>query len=218
MCLGVHCTPNQSYSEACSQDRSLRDEMISADTADFPKWKQQVAAWQDKLKLHAKSALWPKLGCNIRGYHVGERVSAILNMLVAEKLTGIMDRSLWNKQNALQAIQPVILDVSQNPGRKAFTGNNGIAHTLCTSSHLLHLGLGRVLLPVERLLLQGHNAHQLRFPRDTSGRCSMSPRKIRCLAGEGMFLPSLGLLMWCLLLTGSLDQEIGQATHFARAV
>ena len=141
------------------------------------------------------------LKVNIRGLEMTPRIRAILNMVVAAKVSG---KHCVTRASILDAVATTIVDVSQNPARRAFTPKSGVNHTLCTSSRLVHLGLMRTLLPVEAMLMQGHNIDNLKFPG--IGQGGLSNHQIRCLAGEGMYLPSLGMLIWALFLTGAFTE------------
>ena len=90
-----------------------------------------------------------------------------------------------------EAIRNTVVDTSQNPGRRPFSGDDDVLHTMCTGATLAHLGRGRMILPEEMMYLQGHNALRTCFPDD------MSANDIRKLAGEGMALPCVGLCLWC---------------------
>ena len=165
-------------------------------------WCKQIISWRDELGLSRQRKPFDMLNVSICGLEMTPRIRAILNLVVASKIAG---KHCVTKAAILVAISTTIVDVSQNPCRRAFTPKSGVNHTLCTSSRLVHLGLMRVLLPVEAMLMQGHNIHNLKFPG--VGQGALSNHQIRCLAGEGMFLPSLGMLIWALLMTGAFLTE-----------
>lgn len=165
------------------------------------KWKEQIVAWREALNIPRDWRPFDLLNMQIHGCRMTPRVQAILNMVVASKLEGFYTT---DRRTIQKAIQDTIVDISQNPIRRAFTPNHGVQHCLCTSASLIHLGLQRCILPAELMLWQGHNSSKLKYP---AGSEAMSSRQARNLAGEGMFLPSLGVVVWCLLLTGSLGQS-----------
>ena len=169
---------------------------------DGKQWCKQIVSWRDELGLSRKRKPFDMLNVSIRGLEMTPRIRAILNLVVATKIAG---KHCVTKAAILAAISTTIVDVAQNPCRRAFTPKSGVNHTLCTSSRLVHLGLMRVLLPVESLLMQGHSLHNLKLP--AVGQGALSNHQIRSLAGEGMFLPSLGMLVWALLVTGAFMTE-----------
>ena len=125
------------------------------------------------------------------------RVSAILNLTIAER---IHDLKFKSRTAVQQCLQNVIVDVSQNPDRSAFTPCSGVNHTLTTSSQLVHLGQLRTVLPSEYMFFQGHNRCSVKFPDSSVA----SSRTIRTLAGEGMLLPCLGVIVWSLCVNNML--------------
>ena len=122
------------------------------------------------------------------GVNLTPRVRELFNLVTAEKIGGASTMSTKKKKGCLK---DVVIDYSQNPIRRCFTSGEGYLHTLCTSSHLYHMGLDRIILPSEHLWLQGHNPHVIQIPS------SLSPEEVRCLAGEGMALPSLAMSVFC---------------------
>jgi hypothetical protein len=92
------------------------------------------------------------------------------------------------------AMAGVILDISQSHERKTMTNQAGQAPCLTTSSTLYHFGRPGMVLPFEHLLFQGHR-------RTVVIPSCMSQGDIRDLAGEGIALPCLGLILWSLYLT-----------------
>ena len=124
-----------------------------------------------------------------------ERVKAILNLVVADVSSTLRTKSRLTRKNVMKLLQGVVVDISQNPDRRAFTGKNGNLRTLTTSSVLVDLGRSRMLLAKEYLYLQGHS------PLTTSIPEHISEVRLRKLAGEGMALPCIGVVIWCIYLT-----------------
>ena len=89
-----------------------------------------------------------------------------------------------------------LVDLSQSHERRPFSHAN-VAHTLTTGSRLYHFGQDRLCVGREHLLLQGYEA-------DTMIPTSMSDADIKRLAGEGIALPVLGLILWSLFLAKGL--------------
>ena len=161
------------------------------------KWSEQLVAWRDRLQISDAYEPFTKLGLEIHGLRMTPRIHGLLNLVVADRLQVVKAAAesqgeSWRatKKNVRQAIADLVIDVSQNPVRRAFSNNEGVAHALCSGSMLAHLGLGRMILPAELMWLQGHNPQKARFPD------AMTQEQIRALAGEGMALPCLGLCIW----------------------
>ena len=115
--------------------------------------------------------------------------------------TKIVGKGLKTRADILKEVSKTIVDVSQNPCRRNFTPVHGTNHTLCTSSHLCHLGQMRTVLPAEMMLMQGWNSETLVVPD------GMTNKSMRVLAGNGMFLPCLGSVLLALLLAGCLESN-----------
>ena len=170
------------------------------------KWGQQLLLWREQIGVSKTFCPYDQLGIRIRGCNVTRRIRGIFNCVIAAKLKGEVKR---NKKHCLEKLKGVMVDVSQNPVRRAYTPAHGINHTLCTSSFLVHLGHCRTVLPAEHFCFQGHNVSKLRFPREFANGGSISNKQYRQLAGEGMSLPCLGVVIISLLLNGHLTAEIG---------
>ena len=160
----------------------------------MPKWRHQIIQWRDQLGVSDTYLPFTKLGMEIRGMgKLTPRVSAILNMVVAEKVKSSKLRK-ETKAAVKKTIAKTVVDVSQNPSRKTFTNKDGFMRTMTSSSKLVHLGRGSILLPREMLWLQGHNQN-CHMPEH------VSMDQIRKLAGEGMALPCLAVCIWSQFLT-----------------
>lgn len=160
------------------------------------KWKFQVVEWKREIKGGAKMfTQFDDMKLEIKGLRMTERVRAILNMVVAAKTSPFLTAKAMSKQTKLNCIARTIVDISQNPVRRCFTPAHGCNHTLCTSSVLVHLGMKRMVLPCEHFAFQGHGLSRVRFG-------DLSNSKLRTLAGEGMCLPCLGVVLFSLHLLG----------------
>ena len=84
------------------------------------------------------------------------------------------------------ALSTVLVDVSQNPVREAWT-RSGIAKCLHTATQLFGYKRNRLLLPLELMLVQGHTA-SLNIPE------RMTSNDLHDLACMGISLPSLGVI------------------------
>jgi len=179
---------------ACVQVKALAADQLQGRAEGEQKWQQQIATWRQDLKVPLGFRPFDKLRRPIQGISLNARISAILNMVTAEKIGGDKRKS---KDEILSAVSCTVVDVSQNPMRRNYTPSHGTNHTMCTSSVLVHLGKFRTVVPAEMMLWQGHNISRLTYPD------SESNRTWRSLAGEGMALPSIGTVIWCLFLTGT---------------
>lgn len=101
------------------------------------------------------------------------------------------DRAWMRKQ-----LSGVLVDLSQNPVRRCFT-KNGKTPCLTTSSNLYCFKRDSLLLPEEYMMLQGHQ-------RTISIPDAMTGKQVQELAGEGMSLPSLALIVWRMVLVNNL--------------
>lgn len=122
-----------------------------------------------------------------------ERHMAILNCVAlhflggASKAEEVLSRPSA-KAEVVTCLADVVVDVSQNPCRRAFSNKDGNAKCLTTSSILYSFGKDRVLVAFEKMLLQGHSL-ALKIPSQ------MNNRSLQELAGQGISLPTLGLIM-----------------------
>ena len=93
-----------------------------------------------------------------------------------------------------RALQDFYIDVSQSISRKPWTNEFGVTHALCTSAILYSFSMDTVLCGRERMQLHGHNKEL--FVDD-----KLSESTLKDLAGEGMAIPCLAGVLWCLYLT-----------------
>ena len=90
----------------------------------------------------------------------------VANEKVVHKLRdgGKKKKPALTKKLIQKAISGVVVDVSQNPCRRNYTNSEGMAHTLTTSTELVHLERCSAVHPRELMFLQGHNPNETRFP------------------------------------------------------
>lgn len=161
-------------------------------------WRVQITAWRDKLEITPNLNVLEKVGATFAGVRMTHRARNLLEMVANEKAVLLLRQQQAKKSKKVKltkqliqtAISKVVVDISQNPCRHIYTNAKGQAHTMCTSSELVHLGKRRALHPKEMMFLQGHNPQETRFPS------RMALEDIKKLAGEGMSLPCLGLCIW----------------------
>ena len=153
-----------------------------------PAWKVQLTAWRGKLSMPESCKLWSSGSKAV----LTERMKGILDAVAFEKL-GAAGLSM-NFKERRTALSNVFCDVSQNPMFRTFTNSVGITGCLSTSTCLFSFGRDDFVLPIELLYFQGHG-------RSLSIPPHMRQQQIRDLAGEGISLPCLGVIMWAIYLT-----------------
>ena len=127
-----------------------------------------------------------------------ERVNELIEVVAASKLKdlGVLQDALSFSEKQ-KLLEHVYCDVSQNPRFKSCTNSKGITGCLATSTILYSFGKDRIVLPLELSMIQGHR-RGFHYPE------SVSSNQIRDLCGEGMSLPCLGVVIWCMYLTKGL--------------
>ena len=130
-----------------------------------------------------------------RGLSLTNRNKTILDLVAAEKLKGLglqkAQTLTWEQRQSL--LKGVFCDVSQNPKFASYTNDHGVTGCLATPTILYSYGKDRIVLPFEYILFQGHR-RGMQFPTQ------MKSSEIKTLAGEGMFLASLGSVIWAMYL------------------
>ena len=154
----------------------------------------QCAQWREALQVPADFRLWsPEM--QGRGLSLTHRNKEILDLVAIEKLKtlGLKEAECLTWDQRKSFLKGVFCDVSQNPKFSSYTNQNGVTGCLATSTILYSYGKDRAVLPFEYILFQGHR-RGIQFPTD------MRSSEIKALAGEGMFLPSLGSVIWAMYL------------------
>ena len=168
------------------RDRSAENQDPEEEAA----WKSQVRAWRKSLGVGTAVKPLDAMRLQIRGLpNMNDRIRALLNMV-------ILHHGMDGPQDHLSlkaSVKGIIVDVSQNPGRRPFTNKDGLHRTLTTSSLQVHLGKRRIVTPREMMFQQG-------YPTSMIVPEGMSQAALKKLAGEGMALPCLGLCLWCVFL------------------
>ena len=161
------------------------------------KWKQQIDDWRKALGcvgFWADLKPWTSLpGRQYQGISRSPRVMAILDTVAIHVLGGAAAaaRALampTRVQFIEAAMRNTIVDISQNPIRRAFSNSSGEAKCLTTSSTLYSYRRDSLMLPLEKLFVQGHG-------RDTQIPDSMTCNALEELAGMGISLPCLATLL-----------------------
>lgn len=106
-----------------------------------------------------------------------------------------------------ERISDVFIDVSQSHGRSCHTAN-GLNKCLTTSTCLYNFGQDRHITPWECLRFQG-------YPLTLKIPSHISPQHLKDFSGEGMFLPSLSIVLWALYymvdLTGKAVKDLHES-------
>ena len=132
------------------------------------------------------------------GLNRSPRVLDLLDCYVAAELKKQEALLLQNvdceRVDVEDLMQGKFMDVSQSLNRHAHTNANGCNHALTTSSVLYDFTRDCVLSGREMLALHGQ-------PKDFIIPPDVPESVVRELAGEGMSIPSLSSVIWCLYLT-----------------
>lgn len=155
-------------------------------------WESQSAEWKTQLGFPVESRFYTKskhfFGAGLNG--CSKRVFDLVDCVALDTCK----RQKTTLKDAPKALEETLLDFSQNHVRRPFSNREGVARTLTTSSQLFSFGLNRVCAPLEHLLLQG-------YQQDTVIPTSMTPTDVKHMAGEGIALPVLGMVVWSVFLT-----------------
>ena len=131
-----------------------------------------------------------------------DRVLAILDCVALEILGGAHQaHAILRRSNSIAAIEAAladtVVDVSQNPVRRSLSTRAGNARCMVTGSHIYSFRRDAAILPLEKMYLHGHS-------RSISVPGTMSVRELEELAGMGISLPCLGLLIVAMALATGL--------------
>ena len=146
---------------------------------------------------------WTSLsGHRYLGIPTTARVMSILDCVAIQTMGGARQTyTVMNGQNARNKIENsmrnVLVDVSQNPCRRAFSNSNEVGKCLHTASIVYSFHRDRVLLPLELMMIHGHS-RSIVIPDD------MTPKELHDLAGMGITLPCLGLILVSAMLSTGL--------------
>ena len=190
--------------------RTLQHRMRTKSLPTVAKWMVQVQDWRNDLGAVGKYEglrPWTSLpGKRLTGVARTERAMNILDCVAIQALGGAeVAAALMQQQpetlrtwSITSALRDTLVDLSQNPQRRAFTNSAGISKCIHTSSILYSFGMDRILVPFEMMMLQGHS-QGLRIPPQ------MSKASLQALAGMGVSLPCLGQILLAMMLTTGLS-------------
>ena len=167
-------------------------------------WQKESRIFRQSLGLDVDAKPWTgRSKFQGTGLSKTSRVLDLLDCFAASRIAqhnGAQGKGFKISEVALaKLMKNQYIDVSQSLNRHAHTNAFGINHALTTSSVLYSYGLDRVLTGKEHMFLHGH-------PKDTFFS-DMSQSVLRELAGEGMALPSLAAVIWCLFVCKRFPQE-----------
>lgn len=162
------------------------------------KWQEQSEQIRAKLGV-VDARPWTKLISN--RYTALPQTKRVLEILDLGALDHILSKSSAGTSSSEKQIRNcmkgVFVDVSQNPARQPWTSpDSGISHCLTTGSHIYSYEHDRCLLPIEMLLCQGHSTG-IKVPE------KVSQTQLRTIAGEGICLPCLGMILHGLAVSGT---------------
>jgi len=173
------------------------------------KWHVQIQDWRSDLGCVGRLEIlrpWTHLrNRKYLGIKLTSRILAILDLVTIQVLGGaektarllnLCSEEVYTSTIEF-AMKDIIVDLSQNPCRKAFTNVSGISKCMTTSSQLYSYKRDGVILPCEQMYFQGHG-RATKFPPE------MSQKNIHDLAGQGISLPCLGAVFVALLATTGL--------------
>lgn len=159
------------------------------------KWLLQSSNWRDDLDVSKDWNPWTDAQ-NFSGRGLNRNCKRVVDLVNCTAIDACKRRKLnpAKVKDMQRATQDLILDFSQCHNRKCFSNTDGVAKCLTTASTLYSFRYDRVLLPVEHMYLQGHR-------KDIIIPSSFSPSLLRAAAGEGIAVPCLGLMVWCVFVT-----------------
>ena len=162
------------------------------------KWPAESARQRNLLQVSPGYSPWTGR-TEFRGTGISKtpRVLDILDIVTITKMRAA-DRVCMSSAELKALLKDTYVDVSQSHERNCYTNADGITSCLTTSSDLYSFARDAAILPEEYLRLQGHTPF-------VSIPSSMSKRDIKALAGEGIFLPCLGIIMRSLFVLKGFD-------------
>lgn len=161
------------------------------DTGVITQWKKDSAEFRNKLNISPSFSPWTGRAAFIGlGIKHNIRNLDMIDIIACKKTVG-QKRTDANMKSALQN---VFVDLSQGLKRWPCTSDDGTTHCLTTSSELYSYARDSAVLPLELLFLHGHDPKKIRMPT------GMKHSDIQALAGEGIALPCLAVMLWSLYL------------------
>ena len=163
------------------------------------KWMADSRKWRAELGLGPDMSPYSSTLKEDPNFKPTKRVLDLLDCTAVQLCVSQNKRiKRFHSKEMEDAVRGSFVDISQSHGRRPFNMPGAAAHTLTTGSQLYSFEHRRVLEPAEHLALQG-------YPD------GFSASKLRAIAGEGIALPCLALVIWALYLVRPLP--IGGQTH-----
>ena len=179
---------NMSHVEYCTQEPHRQ-------------WQQQSRAWRAKLRVGVSKPWTSQQSFCGYGLPASARKRDLIDCVYMQRCSILgFDYKDVSRNRREEGVSGLLLDVSQSHQRQCSSNLDGEARCLTTSSQLYWYGHDRLLQPVEHLYLQGFDV-RTRIPD------SFGPSDVRKVAGEGIALPCLGLVVWSLLVCYGLGSE-----------
>ncbi|CAE7266385.1 unnamed protein product [Symbiodinium sp. CCMP2592] len=153
--------------------------------ARVPAWKSQAVDLRNRMGCAMDYKPWTRKQRHFQGLHMLPRPLEVVE-LAAIAHVGPPPQKQHGRMR--QLLRDVFVDVSQNPVRQPWTNKSMISPCLTTSTVLYCFERDRVVLPLELMCWQGHKA-------DIIVPATMSQSSLRDLAGQGICLPCLAMLI-----------------------
>ena len=155
-----------------------------------------MAEWEEESGIPSGLALWTGRTA-FKGTQLPrtERVLSIVDTVCAQKIKDArIPLSLIKEESISKIMANCVVDISQNPCRRAFSkpapDSTNILPCLTSSSRLYAYGVDRMLYGAEHFALQGWDKNNVVAP------AGVSEIKLAEMAGQGMFVPSIGSILW----------------------
>ena len=160
-------------------------------------WKADSLTWRKELRVTATCDPYTSI-VPASKLPSSKRARDLLDCIAMQQMRTKRARvgSSISERDVAEHLSHVVADLSQSHKRRPF--NRGpVVRTLTTSSSLWTFAQQRFLTAREHLLLQGYS-------QATVLPAQMKETDLRHIAGEGISLPPLALVVWSIFLSGKL--------------
>ena len=172
---------------------ALQEQCRSEFTSSWAKWRIDSVKWRSELEVSKDACPYSaNLDAQAAGFasQPTKRVADLMDMTVLH----VQKKRRLSSAASKVALREVLLDISQSHSRRPFSGPDGISRCLTTSSRLFFFGQQRLVAAMEHFRLQGYD-------NSLSAPTGVSDSDLRRMAGEGIALPCLGVIVWAIRLT-----------------
>ena len=164
-------------------------------------WKQESVAFRRALGIQPNYKPWTsRYGFRGLGLPNSDRMRDVLDCYVASELKKQSrmghDSDECAVVDVMACVDGKFIDVSQSVKRQAHSNEQGCCRSFLTGTLLYDFSRDAVLTGSEML-----QAHGFPGPGEFIIPADVSDAQARALAGEGMSIPSLSAILWCLFLT-----------------